>query len=116
MYALTLLIAALGMVAAAPSSDFELRQVASVASVDRYTGGGCTGTVCNKAGSGDLYAGCNAIEGACQASLKLNYANAGCKVAIWRDSLCKDTAQFANVTSYDCYALGPPIKGISVTC
>jgi hypothetical protein len=79
MYGLTLLIASLGLVAAAPSNDFEIRQVAAVASVDRYSAGGCTGTVCNKAGAGDLHAGCNVIEGACQASLRLNYANAGCK-------------------------------------
>ena len=47
MYALTLLIAALGMVAAAPSNDFEARQLPTVASVDRYSGSGCTGTICN---------------------------------------------------------------------
>jgi hypothetical protein len=40
---------------------------------------GCTGTICNKAGSGDLHAGCSAITDSCQASLRLNYANAGCK-------------------------------------
>jgi hypothetical protein len=33
----------------------------------------------NIAGSGDLYPGCNPITDACQASLKLNYVNAGCK-------------------------------------
>lgn len=43
MYALTLLIAA---VAAAPSTLMSPRQVASIASVDRYSGGGCTGTIC----------------------------------------------------------------------
>jgi hypothetical protein len=74
MYALTLLVAALGMVSAAPSSDFEVRQVTYAASVDRYSGGGCTGTICNKAGSGDLKTGCNAITDQCQASLRLNYA------------------------------------------
>ena len=79
MYALTFILTALSMVAAAPSTDFEARQIAAVASVDRYAGGGCTGTVCNKAGSGDLHAGCNVITGTCQASLKLSYANAGCK-------------------------------------
>jgi len=133
MYALTFLVAAISMVSAAPSTDFEVRQVAAVASVDRYSGGGCTGTICNKAGSGDLKAGCNAITGTCQASLRLNYANAGCKgksrsmrcgmsmtdkwlVAIWKDALCKDATQFANVTDSSCFALGPPILGISVTC
>jgi hypothetical protein len=50
-----------------------------IASVDRYAGSGCTGTVCNIAGSGDLYAGCNVITDQCTASLKLNYAPAGCK-------------------------------------
>ncbi|OAL45516.1 hypothetical protein IQ07DRAFT_648209 [Pyrenochaeta sp. DS3sAY3a] len=115
MYALTLLVAALGLAAAAPST-LEVRQLPTVASVDRYAGGGCTGTICNKAGAGDLHAGCNAITDSCQTSLKLNYKNAECKVAIWRDSLCKDALQFANVTSFDCYALGPPILGISVDC
>ncbi|KAH7412326.1 hypothetical protein DE146DRAFT_275797 [Phaeosphaeria sp. MPI-PUGE-AT-0046c] len=116
MYALTLLIAALGMVAAAPS-EISARQVAAVASVDRYAGGGCTGTICNKAGSGDLHAGCNVITGDCQTSLKLNYANLGCKVTIWTDSTCSSVRQFANVTiPGDCYALGPPIKSISVDC
>jgi hypothetical protein len=33
----------------------------------------------NIAGSGDLFPGCNVITDACQASLKLNYVNAGCK-------------------------------------
>jgi hypothetical protein len=79
MYALTLFVAALSMVAAAPSNEFEARQVVAVASVDRYAGGGCTGTICNKAGSGDLHAGCNAITDGCKTSLKLSYANAGCK-------------------------------------
>ncbi|CAO2650096.1 Nn.00g013880.m01.CDS01 [Neocucurbitaria sp. VM-36] len=126
MYALTLIVSALGFVAATPSRGFEVRQAPTVASVDRYAGSGCTGTICNIAGSGDLHAGCNAITDQCQASLKLNYKNANCKgefphrssisFTIWRDSLCKDTAQFANITSFDCYALGPPIKGISVDC
>lgn len=79
MYALTLLVSALGLATAAPSSNVEARQVASVASVDRYAGPGCTGTICNKAGSGDLHLGCNAITDQCTGSLKLNYANAGCK-------------------------------------
>tara|TARA_R110002003_G_scaffold117_18_gene10440 strand:- start:419 stop:694 length:276 start_codon:yes stop_codon:yes gene_type:complete len=79
MYGLALLIAGLGLVAASPSRGFEVRQAATVASVDRYAGPGCTGTICNIAGSGDLHAGCNVIEGSCQASLKLNYANPGCK-------------------------------------
>jgi hypothetical protein len=46
MYALTLILATLGVVAAAPSNDIKARQVAAVASVNRYAGGGCTGTVC----------------------------------------------------------------------
>jgi hypothetical protein len=46
MYGLTLLVAAIGMVAAAPSVEVEARQAAQVASVDRYAGGGCTGTIC----------------------------------------------------------------------
>jgi hypothetical protein len=79
MYAITLLIAALGLATASPASEFSARQVAGVASVDRYAGGGCTGTICNKAGSGDLHSGCNAITDSCQASLRLNYANPGCK-------------------------------------
>jgi hypothetical protein len=45
MYALTLLVAAIGMVAAAPS-EISARQLATVASVDRYAGGGCTGVIC----------------------------------------------------------------------
>jgi hypothetical protein len=49
MYALTLLITAVGMVAAAPSTEINARQVAQVASVDRYAGGGCTGTICVRA-------------------------------------------------------------------
>ncbi|KAI4679980.1 uncharacterized protein J4E88_005870 [Alternaria novae-zelandiae] len=117
MYALTIIVAALGLATASPTSDFSPRQVAAVASVDRYAGAGCRGTICNKAGSGDLHAGCNAITDACQASLRLNYANAGCKVAIWTDATCTSVNQFANVTiTGECYALGPPIKGISVTC
>lgn len=76
---LTLLVAALGLATAAPATDFEVRQLPAVAAVDRYTGGGCTGTVCNIAGSGELHAGCNVITGACQASLRLAYANTGCK-------------------------------------
>jgi hypothetical protein len=46
MYALALIIATLGVVAAAPSKDIKARQVAAVASVNRYSGSGCTGTVC----------------------------------------------------------------------
>lgn len=46
MYALTLIVAALGLAAAAPSNGFEVRQLPTVASVDRYAGGGCTGTIC----------------------------------------------------------------------
>jgi hypothetical protein len=46
MYVITLLIAALGMATAAPSVDIDARQVNAVASVDRYTGGGCQGTIC----------------------------------------------------------------------
>jgi hypothetical protein len=46
MYGLSLLVAAIGMVAAAPSVEVDTRQVAQVASVDRYAGGGCTGTIC----------------------------------------------------------------------
>jgi hypothetical protein len=96
MYALTILVAAIGTVSAAPSAEIDARQIAQVASVDRYAGSGCTGTICvqrpltlsswiqidhaqNIAGSGDLFPGCNVITDACQASLKLNYANAGCK-------------------------------------
>lgn len=45
MYAVTLLVAALGMVAAAPS-EISARQAATVASVDRYSGSGCLGTIC----------------------------------------------------------------------
>ncbi|KAF1848884.1 uncharacterized protein K460DRAFT_375653 [Cucurbitaria berberidis CBS 394.84] len=116
MYALTLIVAALGLATAAPSHDFEVRQAPTVASIDRYTASGCTGTICNKAGAGDLHVGCNVITDQCQQSLKLNYKNANCKVTIWRDNACKDTNQFANVTSFQCYELGPPIKGISVDC
>ncbi|CAN9399550.1 unnamed protein product [Alternaria alternata] len=117
MYALTIIVAALSLATASPASDFASRQVAAVASVDRFTGPGCTETICNIAGSGDLRAGCNAITDSCQGSLKLNYANVGCKVAIWTDASCTSVTQFANVTTPgQCYALGPPIKGISVTC
>jgi len=79
MYALTIIVAALSLATASPASDFASRQVAAVASVDRFTGPGCTETICNIAGSGDLRAGCNAITDSCQGSLKLNYANVGCK-------------------------------------
>jgi hypothetical protein len=79
MYALTLLIAALGLATASPITPFSPRQVVAVASVDRYAGSGCTSTICNIAGSGDLHTGCNAITDSCQASLRLNYANPGCK-------------------------------------
>jgi hypothetical protein len=51
MYATTLLIAALGMANAAPSIDIAARQVNTVASVDRYTGSGCQGTICVSAAS-----------------------------------------------------------------
>jgi hypothetical protein len=77
MYALSFFIATLSLVTAAPSVDH--RQVIAVASVDRSSAGRCTGTICNVAGSGDLHSGCNAITDQCQASLKLNYANTGCK-------------------------------------
>lgn len=79
MYALTIIVAALSLATASPASDFASRQVAAVASVDRFTGPGCTETICNIAGSGDLRAGCNTITDSCQGSLKLNYANVGCK-------------------------------------
>ena len=79
MYALTIIVAALSLATASPASDFASRQVAAVASVDRFTGPGCTETICNIAGSGDLRAGCNAITDSCQVSLRLNYANVGCK-------------------------------------
>ncbi|KAH7123701.1 hypothetical protein B0J11DRAFT_436378 [Dendryphion nanum] len=115
MQYLTVIIAALGLVAAAPSKEIEARQ-ASIASVDRFAGPGCTGTICNKAGAGDLHAGCNTITGSCSSSLKLNYAPVGCKVTIWADSTCTSVTHFANVTSYECYALGPPIGSISVDC
>jgi len=88
MYALTIIVAALGLATASHATDFSPRQVATVASVDRYAGGGCTGTICNKAGSGDLHAGCNAITDACQASLRLNYANIGCKGGYYLSSPC----------------------------
>ncbi|KAH3909839.1 hypothetical protein HBI56_130920 [Parastagonospora nodorum] len=116
MYALTLLVAAISIVAAAPSVDVEARQAVQVASVDRYAGSGCTGTICNIAGSGDLFTGCNKVTDACKASLRLSGLKPGCKVTIWSDETCSSVRQFANVTSYDCYALGPPIKSISVTC
>lgn len=67
----------LGLAVAGPS-PLTPRQ-ATVASVDRYAGPGCTGTICNVAGAGDLHAGCNPITDACTASLKLNYVNAGCR-------------------------------------
>jgi hypothetical protein len=76
MQSLTLLLSTLSLTLAAPS--LSPRQN-SIASVDRYAGSGCTGTVCNIAGSGDLNAGCNFITDQCTASLKLNYAPAGCK-------------------------------------
>lgn len=72
--ALSLILAALA--GAAPLN--EARQEVAVASVDRYAGPGCTGTVCNLAGSGDLYEGCNVVTGACTTSMKLSYANEGC--------------------------------------
>ncbi|KAF1936763.1 hypothetical protein EJ02DRAFT_447866 [Clathrospora elynae] len=117
MYALTIIVATLGLAMAAPAEVLNARQAVSVASVDRSAGSVCTGTICNIAGSGDLYPGCNAITDQCTASLRLNYANAGCKVTIWTNSACNSVNQFANVTSLsECYALGHPIKGISVTC
>lgn len=87
----------------------------------------------NIAGSGDLFTGCNKVTDACKASLRLSGLKPGCKgkfnlavgpelranvwvVTIWSDETCSSVRQFANVTSYDCYALGPPIKSISVTC
>jgi hypothetical protein len=42
----------------------------------------------NIAGSGDLYPGCNPITDACQASLKLNYVNAGCKGIFFNFFVC----------------------------
>ncbi|KAF2109987.1 hypothetical protein BDV96DRAFT_502043 [Lophiotrema nucula] len=110
----TAFITALGLANAVPTYDLVVRQ--AIASVDRYAGPGCTGTICNIAGSGDLHAGCNAITDSCTASLKLNYAPTGCKVTIWTDSTCSSVGQFSNVTSFNCYALGPPIKSISVVC
>ena len=59
MYALGLLVSTLGLAAASPLSGFSPRQAVQVASADRYSGPGCTGTVCNIAGSGDLYPKCN---------------------------------------------------------
>lgn len=85
MYTFTILISALGLAAAAPSNNFTPRQAVAVASVDRYAGSGCTGTVCNIAGSGDLYPGCNKITDQCKRSLSLNYANAGCTGKLLRD-------------------------------
>ncbi|KAF2681135.1 hypothetical protein K458DRAFT_310555 [Lentithecium fluviatile CBS 122367] len=116
MHTLTLLISTLGLTAAIPTSSFSSRQAAAAASVDRYAGPGCSGTVCNKAGSGDLHEGCNVISDACTTSLHLNYANTGCQVAIWTDAACSNVYFYANVTSYECYQLGPPIQSISVTC
>jgi hypothetical protein len=46
MYTFFMLLATIGMVAAAPSAEIDARQVAQVASVDRYAGSGCTGTIC----------------------------------------------------------------------
>jgi hypothetical protein len=46
MYAFFMLLATIGMVAAAPSAEIDARQVVQVASVDRYAGSGCTGTIC----------------------------------------------------------------------
>jgi len=76
MQAFTFILSTLSLASAAPS--FAPRQD-FIASVDRYSGSGCTGTVCNIAGSGDLRAGCNVITDQCTASLELNYAPAGCK-------------------------------------
>lgn len=40
-----------------------------------------------------------------------------CVVAIFTDTACSTSKQFANVTAVGtCYALGGPIKSISVTC
>lgn len=77
MYALTIFTSILGLVAASPIADLLPRQ--NIASVDRYAGPGCTGTVCNIAGSGDLHEGCNVITDQCTASLHLNYAPDDCK-------------------------------------
>jgi len=80
MYTTALIVSALSIsTAASPLTSLSHRQAVQVASVDRYSGAGCTGTICNIAGSGDLYRGCNVITGSCQASLRLNYANSGCK-------------------------------------
>ena len=151
MYATALIVSAISIAAAAsPLTSLSPRQAVQVASVDRYSGAGCTGTICNIAGSGDLYRGCNVITGSCQASLRLNYANSGCKgkkpcsflflllsvfiffgtlnpgvgmepdecvVAIFTDTACSTSKQFANLTTVGtCYALGDPIRSISVTC
>jgi hypothetical protein len=81
MYALALIAATLGLATASPiSSLLSARQAPPnfVASVDRWTGSNCSGTVCNVAGSGDLHPGCNPITDRCQGSLSLNYANLGC--------------------------------------
>ncbi|RAQ99549.1 hypothetical protein DDE82_008139 [Stemphylium lycopersici] len=116
MYALTLILATTSLVSAFPASGYSPRQTAQVASVDRHTGPGCTGTVCNKAGSGDLWPGCNAITDACQNSVSLNYANAGCKLTIFTDSGCS-SAESVNVAGPGlCYDLRSPIKSIRVTC
>ena len=77
MHYFAAVLVALGFAIAAPTDDLIARQ--AIASVDRYAGSGCTGTVCNIAGSGDLHAGCNPITDACTASLRLNFAPAGCK-------------------------------------
>jgi hypothetical protein len=148
MQAFTFLLSTLSLAFAAPTTDASLsRRQQNIASVDRYAGGGCTGTVCNIAGSGDLKAGCNVITDQCTASVKLNYVPVGCKckfgfellfpggrrlwlygdgtssfwantitVTIWTDKTCSSVRQFANVTTFDCYALGPPIGSISVVC
>ncbi|KAI2474429.1 hypothetical protein Ptr902_05035 [Pyrenophora tritici-repentis] len=118
MYAAAIVVSALisSLSLTATASPLTPRQAVQVASVDRYTGAGCTGTVCNIAGSGDLYPGCNVVNG-CQASLKLNYANLGCKVTIFTDAACSTSqGQSATLTAAgQCVALGGPIKSISVT-
>ncbi|KAF2266745.1 hypothetical protein CC78DRAFT_566791 [Lojkania enalia] len=114
MQYLAIFFTAFGLANAAPANDLAARQ--SIASVDRYAGPGCTGTICNKAGSGDLHAGCNTITDSCTASLHLNYAPSGCQVTIWTDTTCTSFTHYANITSFECYALGPPIQSISVIC
>ncbi|CAA9962465.1 hypothetical protein PTNB73_03366 [Pyrenophora teres f. teres] len=118
MYTTTLLISALVSTLSfvATASPLTPRQAVQVASVDRYTGDGCTGTVCNKAGSGDLYPGCHPVSG-CQASLRLNYANLGCKVTVFTDTACSASkGKSAVLTSAGiCVALGGPINSYSVT-